>query len=178
MTSKPLRFEVKDGNISWPEIQDMRGRVYPPSDASGDLIDSIQWAEAKRRVLLYADDKLVSVAGLYNRDVIVDDCQIHIAGIGGVMTEPAVHGQGYGKKVVEKSVEIFKHENLYAFAYLFCEDHNIAFYRKLGWQLFEGDVSVEQYGVSGPIPMRNSMFYPLQETINPRSRLNLCGLPW
>ena len=173
-----LSIKVKDGDLSWLEVIPLRERVYTSEEASASLIASIEWAHAAQRAMLYADEKLIAVAGLYQRHVLVDDHQVSIAGIGGVMTDPEHQGLGYGKKIVDHALKVARSEGTHAFAFLFCEDHNIAFYRKLGWTIYQGDILVEQNGKSGTFPMRNAMYFPLNEQVNSKARLDLSGLPW
>lgn len=178
MTIELLSIKVKDGDLSWPEIIPLRKRVYAFEETSATLIASIEWAHADQRAMLYADEELIAVAGLYQRDVLIDDHQVSIVGIGGVMTTPEYQGLGYGKKIVDHALQVARSEQTHDFAFLFCEDHNIAFYTKLGWAIYRGDILVEQNGKSGTFPMRNAMYFPLNEQVNSKARLDLSGLPW
>ncbi|MEP2102353.1 MAG: GNAT family N-acetyltransferase [Parasphingorhabdus sp.] len=178
MTASAPSFSVKDGALSWPEIADMRERIYPPEKLINTPMHGIEWSYAQRRVLLYADNAVRAVAGIHEREVLCDGHKTAVAGIGGVMTEPEFQGQGYGKQVMLHLMDLLRTEANCAFGLLFCEDHNTAFYDKLGWTPFEGDLVVEQYGKSGPFAFRNTMVLPISKPAQIKGHIDLCGLPW
>lgn len=178
MTAGAPVFLVKDGALSWPQVAPMRERIYPPEKLINTPMHGIEWAHAQRRVLLYLDDVLRAVAGIHEREVLCDGQKMRVAGIGGVMTEPEFQGRGHGRQVMLQVMELLRTEAECAFGLLFCEDHNVGFYSKLGWTLFEGDMVVEQHGKTGPFSFRNVMVLPLAEPIPVVSKLDLCGLPW
>jgi GNAT superfamily N-acetyltransferase len=178
MTSSAPLFLVKDGALSWPEISDMRERIYPPEKLIDTPMHGIEWAHAQRRVLLYVDTEVRAVAGIHEREILCDGKRLRVAGIGGVMTEPKYQGLGYGRQVMLHLMDLLRTEAQCAFSLLFCEDHNVAFYGKLGWIIFEGDMVVEQKGQTGPFSFRNVMVLPLKESANVRGNIDLCGLPW
>lgn len=177
ISSAPV-FLVKDGALSWPEIAPMRERIYPPEKLKNSPMHGIEWAHAERRVLLYIDDKVRAVVGIYQREISCDGEPVRVAGIGGVMTDPDFQGLGYGKQVMSHVMDLLRTEANCAFALLFCEDHNVGFYSKLGWTLFEGEMVVEQQGKTGPFAFRNEMVLPLKEPARRTGKLDLCGLPW
>ncbi|GAA0481857.1 GNAT family N-acetyltransferase [Parasphingorhabdus litoris] len=178
MTPDAPEFLVKDGALSWPEIADMRERIYPPEKLIHTPMHGIEWSHSQRRVLLYVDESVRAVAGIHEREVLCDGRKTPVAGIGGVMTEPKFQGQGFGKLVMHHLMDLLRAEANNAFGLLFCEDHNVAFYRKLGWTLFEGDLVVEQHGKSGSFAFRNTMVLPINEPAQVKGHINLCGLPW
>ena len=63
------------------------------------------------------------------------------------------------------------------FGLLFCEQHNVAFYGKLGWSMFSGDVICEQHGRNVRFDLMNAMFLALGDA-PAQSTLDLCGPPW
>lgn len=171
-------FLIKDGALSWPEIAPIRKKIYPPEKLINTPMHGIEWAEAQRRVLLYVDDAVCSVAGVHERQIQRDGEAVRVAGIGGVMTKPEFQGQGHGKQVMLYLMQQLRTEKRCAFGLLFCEDHNVEFYRKLGWSLFEGKMLVEQHGKTGPFAFRNVMVWPITGPATLGGKLNLCGLPW
>lgn len=178
MTSGAPNFSIKDGALSWPEIAPMRERIYPPEKLVNTPMHGIEWAQAQRRMLLYVDDEVRAVAGIHERKISCDGQILRVAGIGGVMTQPEYQGRGYGKQVMLRVMDLLRTEARCAFSLLFCEDHNVAFYGKLGWILFEGDMVAEQHGKIGPFSFRNVMTWPLNEPAKKTGKLDLCGLPW
>lgn len=178
MTSSAPVFLIKDGALSWPEVAPMRERIYPPEKLINTPVHGIEWAHAQRRVLLFVDDELCAVAGIHEREILCENRKLRIAGIGGVMTEPKLQGHGYGKQIMSYVMAHLSAEARCAFGLLFCEDHNIEFYSKLGWSVFEGDMLVEQHGKTGAFAFRNVMLFPLTQPTKLNGKLDLCGLPW
>lgn len=178
MTTGAPTFIVKDGARSWPEIAAMREHIYPPEKLIHTPMYGIEWAQAQRRVLLYVDDSVRAVAGIHEREILRNGRKLKVAGIGGVMTDPKFQGCGYGNQVMRHLVSLLQAEARCALGLLFCEDHNVEFYRKLGWTLFEGDMVVEQGGKAGPFSFPNVMVLPLSESAGVTGHLDLCGPPW
>ncbi|MEH6701353.1 GNAT family N-acetyltransferase [Parasphingorhabdus sp.] len=178
MTSGAPTFLVKDGALSWPEIAAMRELIYPPEKLMDTPMHGLEWAQPQRRVLLYVEDSVRAVAGIHEREILCDGEKLHVAGVGGVMTDPEFQGGGFGKQVMHRLVTLLRTEARCAFGLLFCEDHNVEFYRKLGWTLFDGDMVAEQRGKSGPFSFPNVMVLPLGESANAIGNLDLCGPPW
>ncbi|MEP3224522.1 MAG: GNAT family N-acetyltransferase [Parasphingorhabdus sp.] len=174
MTSSAAHFIFKDGALSWPETLELRKRVYP----ANQLESPIEWAQAERRLFLYSGEDIRAVAGLYQREILWDNQYIAIAGIGGVMTDPAYQRQGFGKQIIRHLVAMLKAQDDWAFVLLFCEDHNIPFYDSLGFDLFEGRLEVEQNGKTGPFAFRNVMVQALSKPAPAAGYIDLCGLPW
>ncbi len=176
-TSAPI-FLAKDGALSWPEIAAMRELIYPPEKLIDTPMHGIEWAQPQRRVLLYVDDSVHAVAGIHEREILCDGEKLRIAGVGGVMTHPKFQGGGYGKKVMLHLIALLQTEARCTSGLLFCEDHNVEFYRKLGWTLFHGEMVAEQGGKTGPFSFPNVMMLTLSETARTSEKINLCGLPW
>ncbi|MGB5725417.1 MAG: GNAT family N-acetyltransferase [Parasphingorhabdus sp.] len=178
MTTGAPIFLVKDGALSWPEIATMREQIYPPEKLIDTPMHGIEWAHPQRRVLLYVDNSVRAVAGVHEREILCDGQKLQVAGIGGVMTDPKFQGGGYGKQVMRHVVTLLKTEAQSAFGLLFCEDHNVEFYRKLAWSLFDGDMLAEQGGKTGAFSFPNVMVLPLNEPAPVTGYLDLCGPPW
>ena len=77
---------------------------------------------------------------------------------------------------MKTAVEYFAREGK-DFALLFCEPHNFAFYRNLGWHQFTGDVFVEQ--PQGRIRFEAMTPFVYDLRLAPRDgTIDLRGLPW
>ena len=171
-------FALKDGAQSWPEIAAMREQIYPPEKLVDTPMHGIEWAQPQRRVLLYVGDSVRAVAGIHEREILCDGQKLNVAGVGGVMTDPNFQGEGFGKKVMLHLIALLQTEARCEFGLLFCEDHNVDFYRKLGWTLFDGDLVVEQGGKTCPFSFPNVMILSLNGPARVTGSLDLCGLPW
>jgi GNAT superfamily N-acetyltransferase len=174
----PLRFEEKEGFESRAEVGLLSAAVYPP-----EVLKTIVWrnvvsARATHRILIYDDMTLVSAAGILFRDATVGGVSTPIAGIGGVMTLPAVQRKGFGRAAMLAAHEAIERGKTSAFGLLFCEPKNIAFYQSLGWRVFNGTVIVEQPGSVGPYRVMPALVRSFASTAPAEGTIDLHGLPW
>ena len=64
------------------------------------------------------------------------------------------------------------------FALLFCEPHNIEFYRSRGWQSFGGTIFAEQPEGKIRFEVMTPLVLGLKRQAPTLGTLDLCGLPW
>jgi predicted GNAT family N-acyltransferase len=102
---------------------------------------------------------------------------VHVGGIGGVVTAEQQRGLGVASAGMRTAVTTLQREHDVDFAMLFCEDHNVAFYRSLGWQPFGGTVFAEQ--PEGRIHHDSVAPFVHDLKLAPRAgTIDLRGLPW
>src|SRR4029079_446707 len=138
----------------------------------------VKWAHADLRVLVEAPGEgLVCHVGLYFREVTWNGRQLHIGGVGGVMTHPDHRRRGYASVALDAAVRTMRDREDVQFALLFCERHNFAFYQSRGWHPFEGEVWADQ--PEGRVRFEAMSPFILHIKRSPRQGvLDLCGLPW
>jgi aminoglycoside 2'-N-acetyltransferase I len=169
-------IEILDGDEAWPRVEGLDREVYPPHVMATVIWRDITWEHAHRRVLVTNDDVLVSHVGIYFREGTHDGAEVRIAGIGGVMTSERVRRQGCAGSAMKAAADLMREEEV-DFGLLFCEAHNVNFYRNLGWRAFGGEVYCEQPKGKICFNLMGTMVLPLSRT--PASGvIDLCGLPW
>lgn len=172
-----MRVEVWPGDTGWNEMAPLVALVYPPDILATIVWRDVTWAHADRRVLVYEGERLVSTVSIYFRNGLLGAASIRIGGIGGVMTHPAHRGCGFASAAMRRADLLFQEDGS-AFSVLFCEPKNFAFYRRLGWQIFAGDVMVDQPGGR----MKFTVMTPMMRGVTHPSPIggvvDLCGLPW
>jgi aminoglycoside 2'-N-acetyltransferase I len=169
-------IEILDGDAGWPRAEVLDREVYPPHIMATVIWRDIAWAHADRRVLVTDEGTLACHVGIYFRDGTHDGSEVRIAGIGGVMTSERVRRQGYAGGAMKAAADLMREEQT-DFGLLFCEPHNVNFYRNLGWKPFPGDVYCEQPKGKICFDLMGTMVLPLSRT--PMSGvIDLCGLPW
>ena len=172
-----MRIDIKPGDAAWEVAGPLLNAVWPP-----DLVATLPWghlatAHADFRVLVTHDGELVSHVGLFIRSCDWDDRTVHVGGIGGVVTAAPQRGLGFASAGMRTAVKTLQQEHDVDFGMLFCEDHNIAFYRALGWQPFSGTVFAEQ--PEGRIHHDAVAPFVYDFKLAPRAgTIDLRGLPW
>jgi aminoglycoside 2'-N-acetyltransferase I len=110
------------------------------------------------------------------RAAVWNDRDATIGGVGGVATHPDKRKSGSATAAMQTAMQWFEREDM-DFAVLFCEPHNYAFYRNLGWHQFDGDVFAEQPQGRVRFEVMTPFVYDLK--FAPRDgTIDLRGLPW
>ena len=174
-----MRIVINPGDPSWEAAEKLLDIVWPPHVVETIVWRDVVWAHADRRIMVREDASphdLVCHAGLYARNALWNDRAVTIGGIGGVVTRPDKRGSGLATAAMTTAVECHAREDK-DFAVLFCEPHNFAFYRNLGWHPFEGDVFAEQPQGCVRFELMGTFVYDLK--LAPRGgTIDLRGLPW
>ena len=119
---------------------------------------------------------LVCHVGLFARSARWNDKDVTIGGIGGVGTHPDRRGRGFAAAACGPRRNVLRASTRIS-PCLFCEPHNHAFYRYLGWHQFEGEVFVEQPQGRIRFDLMAAFVYDLK--LAPRGgTIDLRGLPW
>lgn len=171
-----ISVEIHSGETGWPLAEVLDRECYPPEVMATIVWRDVTWAHADTRILVREADKIVCHVGLFFRDGKDGEAQRRIGGIGGVMTSPVVRRRGHAGRAMRLAADMMEYEGR-DFGLLFCEPHNVAFYERLGWRVFDGDVFCEQLSGRVKFDMMHAMVLPLR--CEPRTRfIDLCGLPW
>ena len=152
--------------------------VYPPEVLETLPSRFFTWAKPQWSVLLWDGEELVSRVGLLVRDAFHDNAPKRIGGIGGVATHPSMQGKGLASKGMREAEKHFHEELNVDYALLFCRDHLVPFYEKLGWRPFEGKVLVEQPDGKIEFSVNGAMVLEVKELAPLEGKLDLNGLPW
>jgi aminoglycoside 2'-N-acetyltransferase I len=179
-----MRVEIKQKdnltNSEKAELQNFREAVYPPDPSPNDTEASqIEWSGSKWALFIRDNnDRLVSYMGLITRQVKCDDGSFFIGGIGGVATHPDERRQGYAGFGLEQSAQYLREELQVDFSLLVCRDELIPYYQKFGWQLFTGDMMVDQSSGKTKFTFNKPMLIESVRTIPQCDIIDLCGKPW
>ena len=172
-----MRIDIRPGDSAWEVAGPLLNAVWPPEIVATKAWGKLATAPADRRILVFDEGELVSHAGLFNRRGAWNGRDVRIGGVGGVATAERYRRRGYASAAMKVAIEALRGDDDSEFGLLFCEQHNVAFYRRLGWQPFEGSVFAEQ-------PQRHihhssvaALVYDI--SIAPRDgTIDLRGLPW
>lgn len=160
-------------------LRALTSAVYPERESASWPGRHIEWS-APEWGLRVTDEKgdLVSFAGLLIRDGHHDDRRVRIGGIGGVKTHPDHRGLGYAAAAMETAHSFFAEAGTVDFGLLVCEEALIPYYGKLGWQVFEGELLVEQPAGKGRFTFNRVMVIPVAGEVPRIGVVDLNGPPW
>jgi len=171
-----MNIEVHDGEEGWSLAEALDSVCYPPEVMATVIWRDVTWAHADKRFFARLDGEAVCHAGLYLREAKDGPREVFLGGIGGVMTLPEARRHGCAGQVMRAAAEAMKGEGC-DFGLLFCEPHNVAFYERLGWRIYRGEVFCEQPAGRIRFDIMHTMILPVVS--EPQSlAIDLCGLPW
>lgn len=173
-----IEIDVLNGDASWPRTEPLHGAVY-----GRDIVEKlpwghIVWAHADLRALIDAPEGgLACHVGIYFRTINWNGHDIHVGGIGGVMTREDCRGRGYASVAIEAAIATMRANEAVRFAMLVCEPHNFAFYQARGWNPFAGEIWCEQ--PDGRVRFTEMSPFVFDIRRAPRDGvIDLKGLPW
>ncbi len=171
-----MRIDIVSGEEGWPLAERLDREVYPPDVMARVVWRDVTWAHADRRVLVREEAELVCHVGIYFREGLYGGTPARMMGISGVMTSPGARGRGHAGDAMRAAASIVA-ERGDDFGLLFCEPHNVEFYKNRGWCMFEGDVYCEQPAGRIRFDIMNAMTLPVRKKVV-NGVIDLLGLPW
>ncbi len=174
-----IEIELVSGDEGWPRAEGLLEAVWPSAEMAKLSWGHVKWAHADLRVLIETDDgELACHAGIYFRTVTWNGQKVHIGGIGGVATRADQRRRGYASIALNAAVHTMRDHDAAQFALLFCEPHNIEFYRSRGRQSFGGTIFAEQPEGKIRFEVMTPLVLGLKRQAPTLGTLDLCGLPW
>jgi len=137
----------------------------------------LTWRPKDLHVLRYENGRLVAKASILKHQVFVNGQPVWVAGVGGVVTVPAVQGRGHASAIMEY-VAVYIRDHLgMSFGLLFCREALVRFYVRFGWHLIQDEVMINQPDgeVPSPLPV---MVLACSAVSWPAGSLRLASEPW
>jgi len=167
------------------EWEQLAERARSPGEVR--LGSDLSWAdlspETDYLIRLWDQDGLRSCAWVTQRTISVSGRERRVAGVRGVLTDPAHRRRGHGHAVMERAHELMRSFPDCDFALLFSSVMAVPFYESLGWRAIPGPVMCDQPG--GPInytaalPTAPVMVLALRPSVAlPDGPIDVQGLPW
>jgi predicted GNAT family N-acyltransferase len=181
--TQPLRLDVKPvTSLTGDEraaLAALTAAVYPPEARAASPGRHVRWASPEYSVLVWSPTgELVSHVGIVVRVATLDDAVVTVGGIGSVKTHPAAEGRGYASAGLRRAATVLHDDHHAAFSLLVCQDHLVAFYHRLGWRLFAGEMVVEQPGGRTRFTINRVMVQSAHRPAPQAGVIDLAGLPW
>ncbi len=131
-------------------------------------------------VLATCEDAIVAHAGIVERQILVGEERVRIAGVQNVFVLPEHRGSGLFRLVMSAALEEARRRGL-DFGLLFCTPEIGRKYARQGWQRLDDRsvTRIDEHGRPQPLPQKNvTMFYPLAGRSMPSGDLHLLGNDW
>ncbi len=153
--------------------------VYPPAESANWPGRHLEWAEPEWCVRVWGPQgALASYVGVLLREATRDGQSARVGGVGGVMTHPALRRRGYAERGLRRAIEFFHEQGSVRFAVLVCEPSLIAYYSRLGWREFAGELLVRQRGAPERFTFNRVMTLGVGQEAPVDGVIDLCGPPW
>jgi GNAT superfamily N-acetyltransferase len=147
------------------------------TDIWGNSAINLTWREKDYHLLCYADGKLVAKSSFLIHTIGVGDARIQVAGAGGVVCVPEAQRHGHASATIKELIELLRKKSQFQFALGICRPPLVPFYERLGWQLLEVPVLIEQQGHKIPCPLL-CVVIPLRDEQWPSGVVDLFSEPW
>jgi GNAT superfamily N-acetyltransferase len=161
------------------EFWDLEDIVYPNGFDGPQELAGVVWADPEWDICVRDDEgRLVTHAGVLERDALLNGEPIRIAGIAEMLTHPDYRRQGYGAAALREAARFMGDELRTPFALLVCPMTAIPFYGALGWQQFNGRIVAEVEGGMAAFAESAWMVLPVSTAAPADGTLDLQGIPW
>jgi predicted N-acetyltransferase YhbS len=158
-------------------LRELSVAVYPPEVGEAWPGRAIEWARPPQCVVGWDGAAALCHVGLILRDAKWNDRPVRVGGIGGVKTHPANRGRGLASTATRLALDFFRERDA-DFVLLVCKPALVAFYERLGWRTFPGELLVEQRGATVPFTFNLCMTAPLRIAEPLTGTIDLLGPPW
>jgi aminoglycoside 2'-N-acetyltransferase I len=167
------------------EWERLARKAHPPDEPR--LGSDLTWADLSEDtdyLLRLRDDdgELRACAWVTKEPLRIDDEELRVAGIRGVLTDPDRRRRGYGRAVMERAHEVMRSFGDCDFALLFSSVMAVPFYERLGWRAIPGPLTCDQPGgridYTATLPTAPVMVLELQAATFPSGPVHVYGLPW
>lgn len=125
---------------TWPSVPDYRA---DPDYRNPPVIRALSYEAT-------SGDLIGTAVGLDCRLIVAEQEARPVAGLGGVVVEPAWRGRGLGAAIVRATMAAAR-EAGYDFGALFSRRERGPFYERLGWHAMSGPIVKTLFGVEQPI---------------------------
>jgi GNAT superfamily N-acetyltransferase len=137
------------------------------------------WAAPTWSVMVKADQRVVTHAGIVYRAIQVGDIRVPVGGITSVVSQSEWRGRGYARAALGKATAFVAVWLWAPFALTICRRNDTRFYEMLGWRVAEAPVWCEQPRGRVRLEGEVAVFLPCQGDAEwPSGTIDLCGPPW
>jgi GNAT superfamily N-acetyltransferase len=149
--------------------------------ALGDIWESehlgLTWRAKDHHIMRYVGGEFAAKASVLKHSVVINDNEVLVGGVGGVITMPAFQGQGHATAVLSYLADYLGDQLRLPFGMLFCRPALVPFYGRFRWQIIADTVYVDQPNgvIASPLPV---MYASYSNQPWPKGSVQLNSEPW
>jgi predicted acetyltransferase len=149
--------------------------------ALGDIWEAahlnLNWRSKEEHIVRYVDGVFAGKVSVLKHSVVINDQEVLVGGVGGVITMPAFQGQGHAAALLRYMADYLRDHLKLSFGILFCRSTLVPFYAQFGWHLIEDTVYIQQpqRTITSPLPV---MYASYSEQLWPKGTVHLNSEPW
>ena len=138
---------------------------------------NLSWRPMELRFILKINGEAVGHLGLIRDLLVIDGIHFDIAGVGDIVTIPAMQRKGVARRLLNYAVDFFLNEWKVDAGILFCSERLVHYYQSQGWQIANNPVFVKQPSgqIKFPIQM---MVWPTKSKTWTEGTIRINSLPW
>ncbi|QSE98686.1 GNAT family N-acetyltransferase [Fulvivirga lutea] len=140
------------------------------------LVKNTQWAIPDWTIIYSQNETLAAFYNIIEREVIMDDEKVKVAGVNNVITLKKYRGKGFSARLLKDTQHFIFDELRSKFGLLLCADTLIPYYQKLNWYKVDCPVYFSQ-PTGKKLWAANTMLLSNSHYENPEL-IDLNGLPW
>lgn len=140
------------------------------------IVQNTAWAVPDWTMIYYDNNTMTAFYNIVEREIIIDDFKIMVAGINNVITLKNYRGKGYAFKLLSETRKFIFEELKFPFGLLLCADALIPYYEKLNWYKINCPVYYSQPDGNKRWEA-NAMLLSKAKNVHP-NHIDLNGLPW
>lgn len=138
---------------------------------------NLTWRPMELRFILKINGEPVGHLGLIREQLVINGIQFDVAGVGDIVTIPAMQRKGVARRLMKYAVDFFLNEWKVDAGILFCSERLVPFYQSQGWQIANNPVFVKQ--PSGQIRFTiQMMVWQTKSKTWPEGTIRIDSLPW
>lgn len=155
----------------------MKEAVYPPEQFAGSPGREREWLRPAWGVFTTVDGEVVSYTGIVLTEADVNGQRTPVGGVGGIATHPSHRGRGHAARSIALAVDWMTERDA-RFALLVCRGELVSYYEALGWELFDGELLVTQFGKPETFAFNDVMVVAAAGQPPAGGTVDLHGPPW
>lgn len=138
---------------------------------------ALTWRKPDIKFVGYAAGRAITHACAILHKVAIDDREVRLGGLAGVITHPDSRGKGFGGQIVSAAEDHIRTQMKAEFGVLFCHPELIPFYEPRGWHTIRGPITIDQPEGARETP-HIVMVMPFAQAAWQDRPLKLGSLPW
>ena len=177
MQSPEPRVELVEAERISPSLRCQIAALNATAFVDSGIFAGYIWAPAQWYVLVWLGKTLATSLKLVTRTALATGKELFLGGIGDVVTAPGLRRRGLATLALQRANRAICQELGCQYGLLFCAEHLIPFYERVGYRRVPGPTLVHLPSGIVPFP-QPTMMLSCQGMPLPQGPIDLQGPPW